>query len=136
MFIFFISVSFDGFFNKNVFLYFFLHELFIDKIVFNTITKKCKKLKAGDYRFYAQTNQCVKAEKTVIALNQGDERKPAVCSWTKGSSVIMIKKFQVIVVKCKNCQKLIYIGTTRIKINKIMEKILMHSANMPLNGFD
>ena len=66
-----------------------------DVIVFNTTTKTCQKVAAGgDYKFYADGNQCVQAGiNKVVALvkdKYGVENKPAVISWTKGASAVTI----------------------------------------------
>ena len=59
-----------------------------DVIVFNTTTKTCQKVSAGgDYKFTADGNQCVQAGiNKVVALVTDKDDKPAVISWTKGTS--------------------------------------------------
>ena len=62
-----------------------------DVIVFNTTTKTCQKVAAGDYQFHAEGNQCVKAGiNKVVALVKDKDNKPAVISWTKGASAVTI----------------------------------------------
>ena len=63
-----------------------------DVIVFNTTTKTCQKVSAGgDYKFYAEGNQCVQAGiNKVVALVKDKDNKPAVISWTKGASAVTI----------------------------------------------
>ena len=63
-----------------------------DVIVFNTTTKTCQKVSAGgDYKFYAEGNQCVQAGiNKVVALVKDKDDKPAVISWTKGASAVTI----------------------------------------------
>ena len=62
-----------------------------DVIVFNTITKTCQKVSAGDYKFTASGNQCVQAGiNKVVALVRDKDNKPAVISWTKGASAVTI----------------------------------------------
>ena len=62
-----------------------------DVIVFNTTTKTCQKVAAGDYKFNAAGNQCVQAGiNKVVALVKDKDDKPAVISWTKGASAVTI----------------------------------------------
>ena len=62
-----------------------------DVIVFNTRTKTCQKVSAGDYKFRANGNQCVQAGiNKVVALVTDKDGKPAVISWTKGASAVTI----------------------------------------------
>ena len=62
-----------------------------DVIVFNTTTKKCQKVAAGDYKLIAKGNQCVQAGiNKVVALVTDKDLKPAVISWTKGASAVTI----------------------------------------------
>ena len=62
-----------------------------DVIVFNTTTKTCQKVSAGDYKFLTFGNQCVQAGiNKVVALVEDKDDKPAVISWTKGASAVTI----------------------------------------------
>ena len=64
-----------------------------DVIVFNTTTKTCQKVSAGgDYKFYAEGNQCVQAgiNKVVALVSDLNGKNSAVISWTKGASAVTI----------------------------------------------
>ena len=64
-----------------------------DVIVFNTNTNQCQKVVSdGASKFWACSNRCVQAanDKVVGLVNEDNDKKATVFSWTKGAPAITV----------------------------------------------